>query len=116
MFSLSYLDRQVLNITLNDIGVEFALSDLQLGSLSGIAFAIVYVIFGFPIARIIRPGNRKMIAIGALTLWSGMTALMGLASSFGTLLIARVGVGVGEAGCVPPSHSMIVGALDVFQI
>lgn len=108
VFSLSYLDRQILNITLNDIGLEFALSDLQLGSLSGIAFAIVYVLFGFPVARFTRPGNRKKIVVVALSLWSGMTALMGMAGSFGTLLMARIGVGVGEAGCVPPSHSMIV--------
>ncbi|SNZ21148.1 spinster family MFS transporter [Cohaesibacter gelatinilyticus] len=110
MFSLSYLDRQILNITLNDIGAEFSLTDLQLGSLSGIAFAIVYVVFGFPVARLVRPGNRKVIAVAALSFWSTMTALMGIAGSFVTLLLARIGVGVGEAGCVPPSHSMIIDA------
>lgn len=108
MFSLSYLDRQILNITLNDIGLEFGLSDLQLGTLSGIAFAIVYVLFGFPIARIVRPGNRKSIAVVALTFWSSMTALMGVAGSYGTLFLARMGVGIGEAGCIPASHSMIM--------
>lgn len=107
-FTLSHLDRQILNITLNDIGVEFGLSDLQLGSLSGIAFAVVYVLFGFPVARITRPGRRKTILIAALSIWSGMTALIGLAGSFATIFLARVGVGIGEAGCVPPSHSMIV--------
>lgn len=109
-FTLSHLDRQILNITLNDIGVEFGLSDLQLGSLSGIAFAVVYVLFGFPVARITRPGRRKTILIAALSIWSGMTALIGLAGSFATIFLARVGVGIGEAGCVPPSHSMIMDA------
>ncbi|MEW7009438.1 spinster family MFS transporter [Lentilitoribacter sp. EG35] len=107
-FSLSYLDRQILNITLNDIGVEFNLTDLQLGSLSGIAFAIVYVFFGFPIARITKSGNRKKIVVIALSLWSGMTILMGTAGSYTMIFLARMGVGVGESGCVPPSHSMIV--------
>lgn len=109
-FTLSHLDRQILNITLNDIGVEFDLSDLQLGSLSGIAFAFVYVLFGFPVARITRRGNRKTILVAALSLWSAMTALIGMAGSFATVFLARVGVGIGEAGCVPPSHSMIVDA------
>lgn len=110
VFSLSYLDRQILNITLNDIGLEFSLNDLQLGSLSGIAFALVYVVFGFPVARITRPGNRKTIVIIALSFWSAMTVFMGAAGSFATLLMARIGVGVGESGCVPPSHSMIADA------
>ncbi len=112
-FALNHLDRQILAITLNDIGVEFRLSDLQLGMLSGLAFAIIYVVLGFPVAKMVRPGNRKLIVTGALTIWSVMTAMMGLANSFATLFLARIGVGVGEAGCVPPSHSMITDAYSV---
>ncbi len=106
-FALSHLDRQILAITLNEIGMEFQLSDLQLGMLSGIAFALIYVVLGFPVAKLVRPGNRKIMVTGALTIWSAMTAMMGLTNSFITLFLARVGVGIGEAGCVPPSHSMI---------
>ncbi len=110
VFALSHLDRQILAITLNDIGIEFELSDLQLGVLSGLAFAIVYILLGFPVAKIVRPGNRKILVTSALSVWSAMTMIMGLANSFATLFLARIGVGIGEAGCVPPSHSMIVDA------
>lgn len=109
-FALSYLDRQILNITLHAIGQEFALTDLQLGSLSGLAFAVVYVLFGFIAARWSRPGRRKLLVTGALAVWSMMTAAMGLANSYIALFLARVGVGIGEAGCVPPSHAMIADA------
>lgn len=109
-FALSHLDRQILAITLHDIGVEFQLTDLELGALSGLAFALIYVLLGFPVALMVRPGNRKIIVGSALALWSIMTGLTGAATSFAMLFLARVGVGIGEAGCVPPSHSMITDA------
>ncbi|CUH64747.1 L-galactonate transporter [Thalassovita gelatinovora] len=107
-FVLDHLDRHILSITLNQIGLEFQLNDLQLGTLSGVAFAVVYVVLGFPLARMTVPGRRKTIIVGTLTIWSMMTALMAVAGSYAQLLMARIGVGVGEAGYTPAAHSMII--------
>lgn len=109
-YALNHLDRQVLNIVLNDIGIEFQLTDLQLGSLSGFAFALIYAVLGFPIAKLAKPGRRKTILVTAIGVWSGMTMLMGLTTNYIQIFFARIGVGIGEAGCVPPSHSMIADA------
>ncbi len=106
-FALSFLDRQILNITLNDIGREFQLTDLQLGTLSGLSFAVVYVVFGFPIAKLCKPGRQKKILTLALATWSILTALTGFAGNYVQLILLRIGVGIGEAGGVPPSHAMI---------
>jgi predicted MFS family arabinose efflux permease len=76
--------------------------------MSGLAFAIFYTVLGLPIARYAERGNRPMIIAAALAVWSGFTALSGLAQNFVQLLFARIGVGVGEAGCTPPAHSLIV--------
>lgn len=112
-FVLNQLDRHILNITLNEIGVEFDLTDLQLGTLSGLAFAVIYVLLGFPIAKLCRQGRRKTILVSALGVWSTMTVLMGFATNYIQIFMARVGVGMGEAGCVPASHSMISDAYPV---
>lgn len=106
-FVLDHMDRHILSITLDQIGREFALSDLQLGALSGLAFAIVFTLLGFPVALITRPGRRKAIAISALTAWSAMTVAMAAAGSYAHLLLARMGVAVGEAGYTPAAHSMV---------
>lgn len=109
-YVLNHLDRNILNIVLNDIGIEFNLSDLQLGTLSGLAFAVIYALLGFPIAKLAKPGRRKIILVTATAVWSGMTMLMGVTTNYIQLFLTRVGVGIGEAGCVPPSHVMIVDA------
>ncbi|MGB7404416.1 MAG: MFS transporter, partial [Pacificimonas sp.] len=83
------------------------LNDAQLGYLSGLAFALFYATLGIPIASLADRKNRRNIIAIALATWSGMTALCGLAQNFTQLLLARIGVGVGEAGSSPPSHSMI---------
>jgi len=83
------------------------LSDTQLGLLSGLSFAIFYVLLGIPIARFADKSNRKNIVAGSLAVWSAMTAVCGLAQNFFHLLLARIGVGVGEAGCSPAAHAMI---------
>ena len=106
-YAFSFMDRQILSILLEDIRAEFALSDLQLGLLSGIAFALFYATLGIPIARLADRFNRVTIVSAAVAIWSAMTALCGAASSFWQLFLARVGVGVGEAGGSPPSHSII---------
>jgi MFS family permease len=107
VYVFNFLDRQILTILLEPIKQEFSLSDAQLGLLGGLAFAFFYTLLGIPIAMWADRGIRKNIVALALLAWSAMTAASGLASSFGTLLLARIGVGIGEAGGSPPSHSLL---------
>ena len=107
VYAFNFIDRQLLVILQEPIKAELGLSDTQLGLLTGFAFALFYVICGIPIARWADKGTRRNIIALALTVWSGMTALSGLAGNFLHLLLARIGVGVGEAGGSPPAHSMI---------
>lgn len=107
VYVFNFLDRQILTILLEPIKEDFALSDAQLGLLGGLAFAFFYTILGIPIAMWADRGVRRNIIALALFVWSVMTALTGLAGSFATLLLARVGVGIGEAGGSPPSHSLL---------
>jgi len=103
----AYLDRQLLAMLLPQIKRDLALSDTLLGLLTGPAFAAFYIILGFPIARIADRGSRRLVLAVSIALWSVMTMATGLARSFGALALCRVGVGIGEAGCTPPAHSMI---------
>ena len=107
IYTLNFLDRQVVNILAEPIKQELGLKDWQLGALTGLAFAVFYTFLGIPIARLADRANRPMIIAGALAIWSGFTVACGLATNFVHLLFARIGVGVGEAGCSPPSHSLI---------
>ncbi len=107
VYALNFVDRQLLVILQEQIKDELKLSDTQLGLLSGFAFALFYVSCGIPIARWADRGVRRSIIAIALTVWSGMTAVSGLAQNYTHLLLARIGVGVGEAGGSPPAHSMI---------
>lgn len=107
VYALNFVDRQILVILQESIKLDMELSDSQLGLLTGFAFAIFYVSVGIPIARWADVGNRKNIVAGAVAIWSGMTALSGLTQNFFQLLLARIGVGVGEAGGSPPSHSIL---------
>jgi len=86
---------------------DLNLSDTSLGMLSGFAFALFYATLGIPIAKYADYGNRRNLISLAIGVWSFMTALSGLAQNFFHLLVARIGVGIGEAGCSPPAHSMI---------
>jgi MFS family permease len=103
----NFIDRQILTILAEAIRVEFDLSDSALGFLGGFAFALLYSLAGIPIARWADRGVRRSIIALGLFVWSGMTALTGLARSFTDLALARVGVGLGEAACSPPAHSLI---------
>ncbi len=107
VYALNFVDRQILVILSESIKVDMELSDSQLGLLTGFAFAIFYVSMGIPIARWADRGNRRNIITLAITLWSGMTALSGLTQNYWQLLMARIGVGIGEAGGSPPAHSII---------
>ena len=107
VYTFNFIDRQILSILIEPIKAELGLSDGQLGLLAGFAFALFYATLGIPIARYADRSNRRSLIALALAVWSGMTALSGLAQNFWHLLVARIGVGVGEAGCSPPAHSMI---------
>jgi MFS family permease len=106
-YFFSYMDRQILSILLEPIRADLKLSDTQLGLLSGLAFAVFYATLGIPVARLADRSNRRNIIAISLAVWSFFTAVCGLAQNFVQLLLARIGVGIGEAGSSPPSHSMI---------
>ncbi len=107
VYVFNFIDRSILSILLESIKEEFEVSDAYLGLLSGPAFAILYSVVGLPIARWSDRGSRTTIISLAVLAWSGMTAVTGLASTFSQLMLARIGVGIGEAGCSPPAHSLI---------
>lgn len=106
-YTFNHIDRQILVILLEPIKAELGLRDSQLGLLSGLAFAAVYATLGIPVAMWADRGNRRNIIALAVGIWSAMTALSGFAQNFWHLLLARIGVGVGEAGGTPPATSMI---------
>lgn len=105
---INYLDRQVVYILGEPIKEELQLADWQLGLLSGLAFGLLYTFLGLPIARLAERANRPLIIASATGVWSVFTVACAYVTSFNQLLLARVGVGVGEAGCTPPAHSLIV--------
>jgi predicted MFS family arabinose efflux permease len=104
---LRFVDLQIVAVLLESIRREFEVSDTLLGLMTGSAFAIFYGTLGVPIAWLADRYNRRNIIVAAVGLWSAMTALCGLAGSFTALFIARMGVGVGEAGGQPPAYSLV---------
>ena len=110
-YTFSFVDRQILSILFEPIKAEMGLSDTQLGFLGGIAFALFYATLGIPIAMLADRGVRTRIITASLVVFSAMTALCGFAQNFWHLALARIGVGVGEAGVNPASHSIIA---DIF--
>ena len=107
VFTSSHVDRQIMGILGQPIKESLQISDTQLGLLTGIMFAVFYATLGMPMAMWADRRNRRNLISFSVFLWSGMTALCGAASSFTQLLMLRIGVGVGEAGSNPPSHSII---------
>ena len=107
VYVFNFVDRQILAILLPSIRDEFLVNDSVLGFLAGTAFAIFYATLGVPIALLADRWNRRNLIAIALTIWSGMTAMSGMAANIWQLSLARIGVGIGEAGCSPPAHSMI---------
>lgn len=107
IYTLNFLDRQIVNILAEPIKEDLHLADWQLGMMTGLAFALFYTVLGIPIARKAEKSNRPVIIGLALAVWSGFTMLCGVAQNFLQLVLARIGVGVGEAGCTPPAHSLI---------
>lgn len=111
VYALNHVDRQIMVILQEPIKQEFGISDTQLGLLTGILFAAFYATLGIPFAAWADRGNRRNIIAIAVTIWSGMTALSGFAGNFWHLALARMGVGIGEAGGTPPATAMIA---DIF--
>jgi predicted MFS family arabinose efflux permease len=107
VFIINFVDRQVLSVLIEPIKRDLQLTDTQLGLLSGLAFALFYVTAGVPVARLADLKSRRNLITVCMILWSTMTALCGAAASFVHLLLARIGVAVGESGCVAPSHSIL---------
>ncbi len=106
-YTFNFLDRQILGILAGPIKQELGLTDSQLGLMGGLAFALFYTGLGIPVAWLADRWSRTWIMTGALALWSGFTALCGLAGGFWQLFLCRMGVGVGEAGGVAPAYSLI---------
>ena len=103
----SWVDRQIFSVLLQSIKLEFSFSDTQLGLLGGVAFGLFYATVGLPIAWLADRFSRRNIIAVCLALWSLMTALCGAAGGFWSLFLARMGVGIGEAGGSAPAQSLI---------
>lgn len=125
VYTFNFVDRQIIGILSPYIKEDLGLADWQLGILKGFAFAVLYTTLGIPIARLADRISRVTIVSVSLALWSGFTAVSGAANNFTQLALARVGVGIGEAGGSPPSHSLIsdyfpkekrAGALAIFAM
>lgn len=113
VYVLNFLDRQIVVILADPISRDLELSDTQIGLLTGLAFALFYTLLGIPIARYADNSRTNRVGLISISLavWSGMTAVCGLAQNFAQLAFARVGVGVGEAGCTPAAHSLIADSV-----
>ena len=125
VYALNIADRFSISTLIEPIRLELKLTDSGIAFLTGVALAIFYVTVGIPIASLADRANRRNILAVALALWSGMTALCGVAQNYWQLLLARFGVGVGEAGGTPPSTSILADkfppsqrpmALSIFAI
>lgn len=115
-YILSFVDRQILSLMVEPIKQDLGLSDLQVGLLQGLAFAMLYAVVGIPIGMLAdRISRRRIIAVGVL-FWSACTALCGFAGSYAHLFMARMGVGLGEASLSPSAHSWLSDAYPPAQL
>lgn len=112
IYMANFIDRMIISVVGEPIRREFGLSDFQLGLMGGVAFALFYGGIGIPIARLAERVSRVGIVVVATGLWSVMTMMSGMAGSYAQLLLARMGVGIGEAGFTPPVVSMIADRFD----
>ncbi len=106
-YTISFIDRQILNLLVEPIRHDLGISDVQISLLQGFAFALFYALMGVPIARLADRGNRRTIIAVGIFVWCLMTAACGLARNYLQLFLARVGVGVGEAALSPAAYSLL---------
>ncbi len=106
-YVVSFVDRLILGLLVQPIKADLGISDTQIGLLAGVGFALFYTVMGVPLARLADRSNRKWLIVCGVSLWSAATAASAFASSFEGLLLARIGVGVGEATLAPAASSMI---------
>mgnify|MGYP003643039415 CR=1 FL=1 len=106
-YTVNFIDRTIIAIVGPAIRAELGLTSTQIGMLGGLYFALLYTLLGIPIARLAERMNRVNILTVSLVVWSAFTALCGAAGNFLVLALCRFGVGIGEAGCSPPAHSLI---------
>jgi MFS family permease len=106
-YILNFLDRQILGILGPSIKADLHLTDTEFGAIGGLAFALLYSVLGVPLALLADRTSRSAVITGALAVWSGFTALCGMATGYWQLFLFRLGVGVGEAGGVAPSYALI---------
>lgn len=107
VYTFNFLDRQLLSILSEPIRNELNLSYTQMGMLTGLSFALFYTTFGIPLAWLADRTHRVRLIAAALTVWSLFSMACGMATNFVSLALARIGVGIGEAGGSPPSYSLI---------
>ena len=107
VYVFNFLDRQILSILAERIKADLGISDAEMGFLYGTAFAVFYALFGIPLGRLADVWDRRLLISIGLAFWSGMTAISGLAQSFGQLAAARIAVGVGESSASPAAFSLL---------
>lgn len=107
VYTFNFIDRTLIGVLGEQIRETFGLSDFMIGILSGLAFAVLYTLLGIPFAMLAERKNRTSIIALAMASWSAMTVACGMAQNTMQFALARIGVGIGEAGCSPPSHSLI---------
>lgn len=107
VYAMNIADRYVITTVMESIRLDLKLTDSGVALLTGVALALFYVTIGIPVSALADRFNRRNIISGALLLWSGLTILTGLSATFGQMLLARIGVGIGESGGTPPSTSML---------
>ena len=106
-YIFSFIDRQIFSLLVSPLRRDLHISDTEISLLQGFSFAVFYTFFGIPIGRLTDVYNRRTIIVVGLVLWSGFTTACGLADTFGTMLLLRMGVGVGEAALSPAAYSLI---------
>jgi MFS family permease len=110
-YTLSYIDRQILSLLVGPIKRDLGISDTRIGLLQGLAFSLFYTFMGLPLGRIADTRNRRNLIGGSIMVWSFFSGACSLARSFWTLILARIGVGFGEAGLSPAAYSMIADSV-----
>jgi MFS family permease len=111
-YTFSFIDRQILSLLVEPMKRDLDISDTQMSLLQGLSFALFYTIMGLPLGRLADSKSRRGLIAGSIFVWSLMTVACGLAKNYWHLFIARMGVGVGEAGLSPAAYSLIADSVD----